>query len=253
MTLVSDTSPSRQAARAAGAALRGKLPPRYAGYAIGWRSDFKQLAAPALLPGARVLDVGAGRRPVFPPEERPDGVTYVGLDVMQSELDAAPPRSYDEKIAADVSKPVAALADQFDLIVSWQVFEHIRSVPNALDNFYTYLRPGGYAVISLSGRFSLFGLLNMLLPRRLGVGVVSRVMRRDPETVFPAYYDHCYRSALERLVQRWSSTSIVSAWNGAAYFRVLRPLQAAYIFYEEWAAGSSRDNLATHYFLQLRK
>jgi len=190
---------------------------------------------------------------MFPPDERPAGVTYVGLDVVRSELEAAPPGSYDEKVAADVTKPLASLERQFDLIVSWQVFEHLHTVPAALENFYAYLRPGGYAIVSLSGRYSLFGILNMLLPRRLGVGLVARVMRRDPETVFPAYYNHCYWSALDKLLRPWSSVEIVTKWAGAGYFRSLVPLQAVYILYEEWAAASSRHNLATHYFLQLRK
>ena len=246
-------SPVRQAAQAARAALGGTLPPRYAEYGTRWRADFKELAAPALLPGASVLDVGAGRRPLFTPDERPAEVTYVGLDVVRSELDAAPAGSYGEKIAADVTQRVRALEVRFDLIVSWQVLEHVRSVPDALDNFHAYLKPGGIAVISLSGRYSLFGIINMLIPQRLGVQIVARVMRRDPETVFPAYYDRCYRSALQRDTELWSASTIVSAWAGASYFRSVRPVQAAYVMYEEWAAESGRDDLATHYFLQLHK
>ena len=248
-----EPSPVRDAARAARATLRGQLPRRYSEYGHGWRANFKDLAKPTWHTGATVLDVGAGRRPVFLPCERPPGVKYVGLDVLQSELDAAPVASYDETIAADASEHLQRLDRQFDLIVSWQVFEHLRSVPAALDNFYDYLKPGGLAVISLSGRYSLFGLINMLLPPRLGAGIVSHVMRRDRDTVFPAYYDHCYRSALDRLVQHWTSAHIVSAWAGAMYFRTLKPVQSAYIFYEEWAAASRYEDLATHYFMQLRK
>ena len=93
----------------------------------------------------------------------------------------------------------------------------------------------------------------MLLPRRFGVELVTRVMRRDPETVFPAYYNHCYWSALDKLGRPWASVEIEAKWAGAGYFRSLVPVQAAYILYEEWAAASGRNNLATHYFLQLRK
>jgi SAM-dependent methyltransferase len=180
-------------------------------------------------------------------------VSYVGLDVVRSELDTAPAGSYGEKIATDVTLRVPELEGRFDLIVSWQVLEHVSSVPDALDNFRVYLRPGGIAVISLSGRYSLFGIMNMLIPQRLGVQLVARVMRRDPETVFPTYYDSCYRSALLRHTEAWSAATIVSAWAGALYFHSVRPLQAAYVLYEEWAAESGRDDLATHYFLHLRK
>ena len=252
---VAATRPSaiRQAGRAARATLRGTLPERYADYAMGWRSAFKDRAAPALRPGASILDVGAGRRPLFATQERPEGVSYVGLDISGAELAAAPPGSYGETIAADVTERVAALENRFDLIVSWQVLEHVTSVPDALENFRAYLKPGGYAVVSMSGRYSLFGLLNMLLPQRIGVRIVARVMRRDPETVFPAFYDKCYQSALEQLGRDWPIAQITTAWNGAAYFRFLKPVQAAYILYEEWAAASGREDWATHYFLYLRK
>ena len=246
-------SPLRQAARAARAALGGTLPPRYAEYSTRWRADFKDLAAPTLISGATVLDVGAGRRPVFTPEERPDGVSYVGLDVVRSELDAAPEGSYGEKITADATRRLTALDGRFDLVVSWQVLEHVTTVSAALDNFRAYLKPGGIAVISLSGRYSLFGLLNMVIPQRLGVQLVAQVMRRDPDTVFPAYYDECYHAALGRLAQAWSSATIISLWNGAAYFQTIRPVLAVYIFFEQWAVASDRANLATHYFLLLRK
>lgn len=247
------TSPARQGARAARAALQGQLPARYGEFDAGWRRAFKELAAPGLRARGKVLDAGGGRRPMFAPHERREGSTYVGLDILRSELEAAPAGSYDEMIAADATQRLARLENEFDLIVSWQVFEHLRSVPDALENFYAYLKPGGYAIIAMSGRYSAFGILNMLLPQRLGVPLVARVMRRDPATVFPAYYDKCYRSALQGLVTQWSSSRIISAWAGARYFGMAKPLQAAYILYEEWAAVSGRENLATHYFMQLRK
>jgi SAM-dependent methyltransferase len=156
-------------------------------------------------------------------------------------------------VAADVTHYVSDLANRFDMVLSWQVLEHVRSVPAALDNFHAYLRPGGLAVVILSGRFSAFGLLNMLLPGRVGAPLVAHVMGRDPETVFRAYYDHCYNDALARLGRKWSSARVVSAWNGAGYFRSVRPLQALYVAYEEWAATSGRENLATHYILEWRK
>lgn len=246
-------TPLRQAATAAREALRGRLPPRYADYAKTWRSGFKALAAPALAPGAVVLDVGAGRRPVFPTQQRPDGLTYVGMDLNRSELLAAPDGSYDDGIACDVTETVPRLENQIDLIISRAVFEHVHSVPAALGNLYSYLKPGGLAVISLSGRYSAFGILNMLLPHRIGVKLVARVMRRDPQTIFPAFYDHCYHSALVSLLADWSSVEITRQWAGAAYFRSFRPVLAAYVMYEEWALSSGRHDLATHYCLVLRK
>lgn len=201
-----------------------------------------------------MLDVGGGRRPVLEPDERPPAAFYMGMDLELAELETAPAGSYNEIVAADVSGPsLAALESRFDLVISRDVLEHVHSVPRALANIYAYLKPGGRAVISLSGRYSAFGLLNMLLPRRVGVPLVARVMRRDPTTVFPVYYDCCYQSALTALLKHWSEVTITTRWAGATYFRFSRPLQALYVFYEEWARASARHNLATHYWLALRK
>jgi len=200
------------------------------------------------------LDLGAGRSPIFTPAERPADVAYVGLDISKSELQAAPPGSYDEVVVGDATERISELENRFNLVVSWQVLEHVASLSDAIENLYAYLRPGGYAIASLSGRYSIFALLNLLLPQRVGHTIVARAMRRDPDTVFPAHYDRCYRSALESLVaDSWSEVEIENVWCGAVYFRFMRPLQAAYVLYEEWAYLTNRGNLATHYFLRLRK
>lgn len=233
--------------------MHGHLPPRYEHFAARWETDFWELAEPGLKPGARVLDVGSGRRPALPLHQRPDGITYVGLDLSPRELEAAPPGSYDAVVVSDVCTRVPELEGRFDLIVTWQVLEHVDSLERALANLRLYLTQGGHAVALFSGRYSAFGTANLLLPRRLGARLVARIMKRDPQTVFPAYYDRCHRTGLEHLLESWSQVRVISAWNGATYFNFFRPLQACYVFYEEWTAVAGRDNLATHYYLQLRK
>lgn len=243
----------RHSTRAARAVLRGELPPRYEHYSKAWFAEFWELALPGVQRDARILDVGSGRRPALSVDRRPPNVTYVGLDLARSELEAAGPGSYDEVVVSDISERVPELVGRFDLIVCWQVLEHVQSLPRALDNLHAYLVDGGYVAALLSGRYSAFGLVNILLPGRLGSPLVARIMRRDPATVFHAYYDHCYRSGLQRLLRCWSHTRVRSAWCGAKYFDFCRVLQAGYVLYEEWVATAGHEDLATHYFLQLRK
>jgi SAM-dependent methyltransferase len=222
----------------------GALPPRYA---ESWGAPFVRGLEPALAAGARVLDIGSGRRPTIPPELRPPGCEYVGLDASAKELEAAPPGSYDRVVVADVATPVAELVDQFDLILSWQVLEHVTPLEAVLANLRSYLRPGGRLVSQLSGRYAAFALLGRVIPYRLSVLAMTRLLDVEPETKFPTRYDRCYHDALEKLMSDWSSHEIIPRYKGGGYFRFSRPLEQLYLAYENWLHRHNRANLATHY------
>lgn len=210
-------------------------------------------AAQSLHPGMQILDVGSGRRPTLGPELRPDGVEYAGLDISSEELGAAPPGAYNRAIVGDVTQQIPGLEDRFDLIVSWQVLEHVASLESALANLRSYLHPGGRLVAQLSGSFALFAFAARLMPHPLRASVMTHLIGADPGTKFPTHYDHCYYSALERLLSPWSAYEIVPRYNGAVYFSFCRPLESAYLAYEDWACRSRRRNLATHYIVVAQK
>lgn len=226
--------------------MSGRVPARYD---IPPAELFAAEIRSLLRPGLRILDVGSGRRPVLAPAERPPGARYVGLDLSAVELAAAPPGSYDEAIAADVAARETELEGQFDLAVSGQVFEHVRPLHRALVNVHDYLRPGGGMVALLSGRYSINGVLNTLLPAGVAVRLMRRLLHREPGSVFPAYYDSCYESALVKLLAPWSQARVTPLFQGGAYFNFALPLRSAYFVYENWAERSGRANLATHYVI----
>lgn len=244
------TRPARQASAAARAAWLGRLPARYS---AGAEQTFYAYLDPLMRPRAALLDVGSGRRPTVPPNERPHGMHYVGLDLSLDELDAAPPGSYDEIVVSDLTVRVPALVERFDVALSWQVFEHVHDLRAALGNLRAYLKPGGRLSALFSARWSAFAVANSILPDRVAAQVASRVSGRAVDTVFPAYYDRGTASQLEEIVSDWARAEIIPAWLGAGYFHFFRPLQAAYIGYEEWARASGRRDLATHYFLHLER
>ena len=227
-----------------------RLPDRY--HRV-WQEPFARRVDACLRPGMQILDVGPGRRPTLTSESRPPGSRYVALDASPQEMDRAQPGAYDDIVVADVATRVPELVCRFDLIVSWQVLEHVDGMREALEHLRAYLRPGGRLVAFFSGRFSAFALLNVLLPKRLGVSITARVMRRTPDTIFPAHYDGCYHGALERMLSPWSEREIVPEWNGAGYFRFSRALLTAYLAYEEWAVLGDHRNLATHYLVTATK
>lgn len=204
--------------------------------------------APLLEPGVRVLDVGAGRAPTLAPSERPPGCRYVGLDVSAAELAAAPPGSYDETVVADLGAPVA-LDESFDLAISWQVLEHVESLPAALENLRGLLRAGGTLLAQLSGRYAAFALLARALPHRVRAVAMSRWLDQPQEEKFPVRYDHCTARELERLLTPWSSSEIVPFYRGATYLSHLRQLQRMYLAYETALVCREARNLATHYLI----
>ncbi len=87
-----------------------------------------------------------------------------------------------------------------------------------------YLQPGRHMVAVLSGSFSAFGLVNRLLPDRVGRRLAARTLRIDEHCVFPAHYDRCTDRALTRLLTPWSTVEIESRFFSRAWAASLRPL-----------------------------
>lgn len=224
------------------------LPPRYS---VPWRRAFDDPIRERLVPGIAVLDIGSGRHPAIRPEDRPANVRYVGLDLSSTELNAAGEGAYTETIAADATNPVRELAGQFDLVISWQVLEHVRDLEATIAHIREYLKPGGRFVALFSGSWSAFGVINRLLPDRIGSRIVDRTMKRTENNVpvFPAYYDRCSYGKIAPMLDDWTNARITALYNGARYFRFLPPLQRVYIRYENWTERSGKKNLATHYLV----
>lgn len=222
-------------------------------YRRDWRAPFDHEVRARLNPGCRVLDIGSGRTPSVPPQHRPDGCEYVGLDLSRDELSAAGGTAYDKAVVADITRPLPELRDYFDLAISWQVFEHVRPLGVAAANIRSYLRAGGALVALLSGKFAVFALLNRVLPDAVGHTIVSRVMRRtaDSSPVFPAYYDRCYAAGLRDTFEAFGEVTLVPFYCGAGYFSFSATLMKSYLVYENVIYGRSA-NLATHYLLVAR-
>jgi SAM-dependent methyltransferase len=229
---------------------RAHLPARYH---QDWQEPFFSRIQAELRPGMAVLDVGSGRHPAISRESMPGGVRYVGLDISESELRTAPTGSYDELSVGDIIKRQPHLEGQFDLAVSWQVLEHVKPMGDALENIRHYLKPGGRFVGHLSGKFSLFGLANQVVPPSLGPRILKALLHRDPETVFPAYYHDAWHSKLQELMAPWTVAEVEPRFNGAVYLRFSALAQRAYVLFENWASEGHHDNLATHYLVDARR
>jgi SAM-dependent methyltransferase len=225
--------------------LRNKLPARY--FEPGWTGEFQRLLHEAVGPGMTVLDLGSGRNPAVQPADRAGGITYVGLDLSSAELQRAPTGAYDETYVADARTHVIELDERFDTVLSFQVLEHVRPLDHVVANVRRYLRPGGRFVAQFSGTFSVFGVINKIVPQRIGTWSLEKLLQRHPESIFPAHYHHCYHTKIRKIFDGWTTVRIVPIYAGASYLHFSRPLQVAYLTYENWAVRSDRRNLASHY------
>lgn len=222
------------------------LPPRYH---TQWRVPFLARVEEVLRPGLTILDVGAGAAPTLPLDARPPDTTYVGLDISSTELERAPAGSYSRMLEHDVARFNPELEGQFDLVLSWQVFEHVRPLAGAVENCRRYLKAGGLLAAQMSGTFTLPSVLNSLVPRALSRALLHRLNGRPYESIFDAHYDRCWYSALELVFAEWSKVEIRPLYHGAEYFRFSQSLQRAYLAYEEQIARRNIVNLATHYLV----
>lgn len=226
----------------------GQLPARYR---VPLRQGFEEDLGERLVSGCQVLDIGSGRHPTVPVVERPEGVRYVGLDLSIDELRAAGDGAYDEILEADATRFLPELGGMFDLVVSWQVLEHVKDMEGTLENIRRYLKPGGRFVAQFSGAWSAFGIINRILPDRIGSRIVDRTMKRTENNipVFPAYYNRCSARALDPLLASWTDYRLTPIFHGAGYFNFLPPARRMYLAYENLASRREARNLATHYLL----
>jgi SAM-dependent methyltransferase len=199
-----------------------------------------------------ILDVGAGRYPTIAPADRPSGCRYVGLDIESQELAAAAPGAYEEEVVADVTEPLGR-DEEFDLIVSWQVLEHVSPLAAAFENLRTALRPGGTMLAQLTGSNAGFALLGRLMPHAMRVRIATRLLGHQAEEKFPTRYDRSTHRSLAAMLSAWSEVEIVPFYRGAPYFRFSRPLQRAYLAYESAIERHQRRNLATHYLVVAKR
>ena len=244
--------PASAAAHALREGMQGRFPPRY--HTLGWRRPLDERLAGALEGVSAVLDVGAGARPTVPPERRPEGCEYVGLDIDGAELAAAPAGSYDETLVRDVAEADPEQAGRFDLVVSWFAFEHAGSLAAALRTVRTYLRPGGRLLAQFSGRHAVFSTVNRILPDVVSRRIVTRATGRPAESVFPATYEGCDYASIRRLLDDgWADVDVVALHTSGLYWTFSRPLLGAYLAYEELAWRRDWRRLAGYYLIDARR
>ncbi len=175
----------------------------------------------------RHLEIGAGRDPLFQPDEANKLGLHISLnDISAHELSLAP--SGYNKVECDITSPQAADIlgrGEYDLAYSRMVMEHVPDVATMWRNVNAILAPGGVALSFFPTLYALPFALNNLMPEQLSRFIMETFFpERRPEgsePVFPAHYDLCFSSEskmMPMLRQAGFSDAVILPFWGHAYF-----------------------------------
>lgn len=141
---------------------------------------------------ADILELGAGRYPSFRLAEMPSTIhSYTVNDISADEL-ALLPEGY-EKACFDVSGDAANFRDNYDVVFSRFLAEHVPDGEAMHRNVHQVLRPGGVAFHLIPTLYAMPFIINKYLPENLTTQILKIFSpRRTISPKFPAYYSACY-------------------------------------------------------------
>lgn len=161
-----------------------------------------------------ILEAGCGSISHF---RHPAGSRIVGVDISQEQLDK---NTYlDQKILGSLEDDILP-RESFDVIICWDVLEHLSRPDLALAGFAKAVAPGGLIVLASPNVLTLRGILTKMAPHTLKVLYYRHVVGHEeaglPGTYpFPAYHrfsmsppaivEFARRSNLELILLRYHS------------------------------------------------
>lgn len=119
----------------------------------------------------RVLEAGCGSTSHL---DLGPKASVIGIDISADQL--AQNLHLKEKIVGDL-ETFPLQPDDFDVIVCWDVLEHLNRPEKALANFVRAIKPGGIIVIAVPNLTSIKGLVTKLTPYRAHVWFYRYVMK----------------------------------------------------------------------------
>jgi len=207
--------------------------------------------------GQVVVDVGGGRSCPFAKYRDPAAQTkIIAVDVLEEELRQN--EDVDERRAANITQGLPFEADEIDLLVSRWVLEHLESTDNFFESSEVALKREGYSIHLFASRFAPFALINQALPDILVDKVNDFFLSRGSKSGrrrFPAVYDHCYYSGIEKLLENhgFEMVDVHLNYYQARYFSFFFPLFLANALYEMLILALGAKNLAAHILVIARK
>jgi SAM-dependent methyltransferase len=199
-----------------------------------WRDYERTVAACAAeAPEPTIVDIGAGAETPYVRwlQDRPYTVT--GIDALEGALASNPDISV--AIQRDVCKEGLPRSLKAGIITSRMVLEHIPELERLTQEMFAALLPDGRVVHLFAGRYSLFAVLNRLLPPAVARRLLF-VLRPSSREVggFEAYYDQTHVRGVTRLFREagFVQVDVRVSYQVSQYCRFLFPLYLMARLYE---------------------
>ncbi|MFT3857451.1 MAG: methyltransferase domain-containing protein [Aquabacterium sp.] len=205
---------------------------KYAHSDEAWR-NFKNIVLRNIqkCSGRDICDIGGGANPLLSTSDVDvNGVRYSLLDISQTELDKAVCNG--TKIRADICDQTPVVKNEYDLVFSNMLAEHVADPKAFHRNVFAMLKPGGLAIHFFPTMYAPPFLVNRLVPETVAGAILDRLAPRDryQKDKFPAYYRWCRgpsTSQLNRLRSVGFNIVEYNAYFGhKGYYTRVKPLLA---------------------------
>lgn len=204
---------------------------------------------------AKVVDVGAGRTTPYAPAIADATTELIGIDVLGDDLAAN--QLLTRYIVCDfVKHGIPKEAEGAGLVTSRMVIEHVPDLENFAQSVYRTLAPAGRTVHLFAARYSIFAILNRLLPDSLSRRVLFALR---PESVevggFPTFYDHTHAKAAKSVFERAGmiNVEIEVSYQTSQYFHFFFPLFVVARIWETVLHRLALENLGSYVLLTARR
>ncbi|POR39906.1 class I SAM-dependent methyltransferase [Methylobacterium sp. V23] len=160
----------------------------------GYKNEIRALMEAR--PNVRVLELGAGRWPMFALDELPSTVASYTVNDLDPALLSQVPKGY-ETACFDVTSDAHDFYGKYDLVFSHFLVEHVRDGIKFHRNVFNILAPGGVAIHLHPTLFSFPFVINKILPEQTTHSIVKLFRRKRIERgypKFPAHYSYCRAS-----------------------------------------------------------
>jgi ubiquinone/menaquinone biosynthesis C-methylase UbiE len=185
-------------------------------------------------PDQVIVDLGAGMHCHFAALLEPDNRSrIIGVDISAEVM--ASNEDLDEKVVANAEKGLPLPDAEADLVVSMLLLEHLTRVQPVAREIHRVVKPGGYTIHIFPSKNAPFALLNRYLPQSLTRKLLrSLIPGSEGLQGFPAYYDDCSPSEMERLFARSGFTVVRTKWSSyqSDYYGFFLPLYLLSLAYD---------------------
>lgn len=154
---------------------------------VGYRGpylEYESLVLDLLGPSMSLLDVGCGR--AFPMAEKwlSTGARVCGVDPVADQ--SAVPEGAEVIEGGSEEMPFGD--QEFDVITSRAVLEHLEKPAKVFQEFYRVLKAGGRVALLTPSKYDYVSVAARLIPNRFHAKVLKATEGRDKVDTFPTFY-----------------------------------------------------------------